>query len=147
MNNEPEYRLILDKDLYKGMEIPNIHKEILNQSISLEMTLNLSDKKNRDNIEKLLYSFYKLKLLYNNLIKKINTKLSDADFPPVEFGYFRNNQFVKMFPIELISPTDEVKCYPSYKLDILLIDYEKLKRGIKILRDENERKLQALLKR
>ena len=147
MSNEPEYRLILDKELYKGMEIPNIYKEILNQSISLEMTLNLSDKKNRDNIEKLLYSFYKLKLIYNNLIKKINTKLRAVDFPPVEFGYFRNNPFDKMDFVELLSPTDETKRYPSYKVDILLIDYEELKKELKRLRDENERKLQALLKR
>ena len=145
MNNEPEYRLFLDKGLYKGMEIPNIYKEILNQSISLEMTLNLSDKKNRDNIEKLLYSFYKLDLIYNNLIKKINPNL--IAIPPVTFGYFKNNPFAKMGLIELISPTNPVKRYSPYMLDILLIDYEKLKREIKNLRAENERKLQALLKR
>lgn len=145
MNNEPENQLHVDKGEEElGLRV---YKEIFKTSISLEMTLNLSDKKNRDNIEKLLYSFYKLTLIYNNLIKKINPNLSDVDFPPVEFGYFRNNPFVKMGPIELISPTDEVKCYPSYKLDILLIDYEKLKRDIKNLHAENERKLQALLKR
>lgn len=145
MNNEPEYRLFLDKD--EGEEKPDIYKFIFNRSISLEMTLNLSDKKNRDNIEKLLYSFYKLKLIYNNLIKKINTKLRAVDFPPVEFGYFRNKPFDKMDLIELISPTDESKRYPSYKVDILLIDYEELKKELKRLRDENERKLQTLLKR
>ena len=111
------------------------------------MTLNLSDKKNRNNVEKLLYTFYKLQLMYNNLIKKINTKLRAVNFSLVYFGYFRNNPFVKMGPIELISQTDEKKCYPSYIADILLTDYEELKRDIKILRDENERKLQALLKR
>ena len=143
MNNEPENQLFLDKD---GKE-KQIYKEIFDSSISLEMTLNLSDKKNRNNVEKLLYTFYKLDLMYNNLIKKINTKLRAVDFSLVYFGYFRNNPFVKIGPIELISQTDEEKCYPSYKLDILLIDYEKLKREIKILRDENERKLQTLLKR
>lgn len=143
MNNEPENRLFLDKDVKEKQ----IYKEIFDSSISLEMTLNLSDKKNRNNVEKLLYTFYKLALMYNNLIKKINTKLRAVDLSLVYFGYFRNNPFVKMGPIELISPTDEVKCYPSYKLDILLINYEKLKREIKNLHAENERKLQALLKR
>ena len=143
MNNEPENQLFLDKD---GKE-KQIYKEIFNSSISLEMTLNLSDKKNRNNVEKLLYTFYKLALMYNNLIKKINTKLRAVDFYLVYFGYFRNNPFVKMGPIELISQTDEKKCYPSYIADILLTDYEKLKREIKNLRAENERKLQALLKR
>ena len=147
MNNEPEYRLILDKGLYKGAEeeVPNIYKEIFKRSISLEMTLNLSEKKNRNNIEKLLYSFYKLDSIYNNLIRKFNTKIIAT--PPVTFGYFKNNPFAKMGLIELISPTNPVKRYSPYMLDILLIDYEELKREIKNLRAENERKLQALLKR
>ena len=138
MNNEPEHQLFLDKD---GKEKQNIYKEIFDSLISLEMTLNLSDKKNRANVEKLLYSFYKLKLMYNNLIKKINTKLRAADFSLVEFGYFRNNPFAKMDLIELLSPTDEFKRYPSYKVDILLTDYEELKKELKRLRAENERKL------
>lgn len=111
------------------------------------MTLNLSDKKNRNNVEKLLYTFYKLALMYNNLIKKINTKLRAVDLYLVYFGYFKNNPFAKMGLIELISPTNPVKRYSPYMLDILLIDYEKLKREIKNLRAENERKLQTLLKR
>ena len=88
------------------------------------MTLNLSDKKNRVNVEKLLYSLYKLQMMYNNLIKKINIKFRAVDLSLVQFGYFRNNPFVKMGPIELISQTDEEKCYPSYVADILLKDYE-----------------------
>ena len=138
MDNEPENHLFLNKE---GKEKQNIYKEIFDSSISLEMTLNLSDKKNRANVEKLLYSFYKLKLMYNNLIKKINTKLRAADFSLVEFGYFRNNPFAKMDLIELLSPTDEFKRYPSYKVDILLTDYEELKKELKRLRAENERKL------
>lgn len=122
-------------------------KKIFDSSISLEMTLNLSDKKNRNNVEKLLYTFYKLALMYNNLIKKINTKLRAVDLYLVYFGYFKNNPFAKMGLIELISPTNPVKRYSPYMLDILLIDYEKLKREIKNLRAENERKLQTLLKR
>ena len=124
MDNEPSCQLFVDKG--EGDLGSRVYKEVFNGSISFEMTLNLSDKKNRDNIEKLLYTFYKLALMYNNLIKKINTKLRAVDFSLVHFGYSRNNPFVKMGPIELISQTDEVKCYPSYKLDILLIDYEKL---------------------
>ena len=120
MNNEPEHQLFLDKD---GKEKQNIYKEIFDSSISLEMTLNLSDKKNRVNVEKLLYSFYKLQMMYNNLIKKINIKLRAVDLSLVQFGYFRNNPFVKMGPIELISQTDEEKYYPSYVADILLKDY------------------------
>ena len=140
MDNEPENRLFLDKE---GKEKQNIYKEsfykeIFDSSISLEMTLNLSDKKNRANVEKLLYSFYKLKLIYNNLIKKINTKLRAVDLSLVEFGYSRNNPFVKMGPIELISQTDEVKCYPSYKVDILLTDYEELKRIQALLKNETD---------
>ena len=135
MNNEPENQLFLDKD---GKE-KQIYKEIFDSSISLEMTLNLSDKKNRTNVEKLLYSFYKLKLIYNNLIKKINIKLRAVDLSLVEFGYSRNNPFVKMGPIELISQTDEVKCYPSYKVDILLTDYEELKRIQALLKNETDR--------
>ena len=119
-NNEPEHQLFLDKD---GKEKQNIYKEIFDSSISLEMTLNLSDKKNRVNVEKLLYSFYKLQMMYNNLIKKINIKLRAVDLSLVQFGYFRNNPFVKMGPIELISQTDEEKYYPSYVADILLKDY------------------------
>ena len=137
MDNEPEYQIFLDKK----EENPNIYKEFFESLISLEMTLNLSNKKNRVNVEKLLYSFYKLKLMYNNLIKKINTKLRAADFSLVEFGYFRNNPFAKMDLIELLSPTDEFKRYPSYKVDILLTDYEELKKELKRLRAENERKL------
>ena len=137
MDNEPEYQLFLDKK----EENPNIYKEVFESLISLEITINLSNKKNRANVEKLLYSFYKLKLMYNNLIKKINTKLRAADFSLVEFGYFRNNPFAKMDLIELLSPTDEFKRYPSYKVDILLIDYEELKKELKRLRAENERKL------
>lgn len=121
MNNEPEHQLFLDKE---GKEKQNIYKEIFDSSISLEMTLNLSGKKNRVNVEKLLYSFYKLQLMYNNLIKKTNIKLRAVDLSLVEFGYSRNNPFVKMGPIELISQTDEEKCYPSYVADILLKDYE-----------------------
>ena len=137
MDNEPENQLFLDKK----EENPNIYKEVFESLISLEITLNLSNKKNRANVEKLLYSFYKLKLIYNNLIKKINTKLRAADFSLVEFGYFRNNPFAKMDLIELLSPTDEFKRYPSYKVDILLTDYEELKKELKRLRAENERKL------
>ena len=85
MNNEPEHQLFLDKE---GKEKQNIYKEIFDSSISLEMTLNLSDKKNRVNVEKLLYSFYKLQMMYNNLIKKINTKLRAVDLSLVQFGYF-----------------------------------------------------------
>ena len=143
MNNEPSYQLFVDKG--EGELGSRFYKEIFDRSISLEMTLNLSDKKNRANIEKLLYSFYKLDLIYNNLIKKINPNL--IAIPPVTFGYFKNNPFAKMGLIELISPTNPVKRYSPYMLDILLIDYEKLKREIKNLRAENERKLQALLKR
>ena len=137
MNNEPENQLFLDKE---GKE-KQIYKEIFGSSISLEMTLNLSGKKNIANVEKLLYTFYKLQLMYNNLIKKINTKLRAVDFSLVYFGYFRNNPFVKMGPIELISQTDEKKCYPSYVADILLKDYEELKKELKRLHAENERKL------
>lgn len=121
MNNEPEHQLFLDKE---GKEKQNIYKEIFDSSISLEMTLNLSGKKNRVNVEKLLYSFYKLQLMYNNLIKKTNIKLRAVDLSLVEFGYSRNNPFAKMGLIELISQTDEEKCYPSYVADILLKDYE-----------------------
>ena len=121
MNNEPEHQLFLDKQV---KEKQNIYKEIFDSSISLEMTLNLSDKKNRVNVKKLLYSFYKLQMMYNNLIKKINIKLRAVDLSLVQFGYSRNNPFVKMGPIELISQTDEEKCYPSYVADILLTDYE-----------------------
>lgn len=117
MNNKPEYRLFLDEE-----REDIIYKEIFNKSISLEMSLNLSDKKNRDTIEKLLHSFYKLKLMYNNLIKKFNPELISA--PPVEFGYFRNNPFVRSILLELITPTDE---YPSHDVDILLTNPEELK--------------------
>ena len=120
MNNEPENQLHIDKGVEFGFRI---YKEIFKTSISLEMTLNLSSKKNRVNVEKLLYSFYKLQMMYNNLIKKINIKLRAVDLSLVQFGYFRNNPFVKMGPIELISQTDEEKYYPSYVADILLKDY------------------------
>ena len=119
MNNEPEDQLLPAKDDKPKFQV---YKEIFNGSISLEMTLNLSDKKNRDNVEKLLYSFYKLQLMYTNLIKKINTRL--MSFPPVQFGYFRNNTFAKIELIRLLSPTDETRNYPPYVADILLKDYE-----------------------
>ena len=122
MDNEPEYQLFLDKK----EENPNIYKEVFESLISLEMTLNLSNKKNRANVEKLLYSFYKLDLIYNNLIKKINTNL--LDIPPVTFGYFRNNPFVKMGIIELISATTKFKRYSPYMIDILLTNPEEHKK-------------------
>ena len=126
MNNEPAPQLYVDKG--EGDLGFRVYKEVFNKSISLEMTLNLSDKKNRANVEKLLYSFYKLKLMYNNLIKKINTKLRAADFSLVEFGYFRNNPFAKMNLIELLSPTDEFKRYSPYMIDILLTNPEEHKK-------------------
>ena len=48
MDNEPENRLFLDKK----EENPNIYKEVFESLISLEITLNLSNKKNRANVEK-----------------------------------------------------------------------------------------------
>ena len=138
MNNEPEYQLALVKDEEVSS---NIYKEFFNSSISLEMTLNLSDKKNQKNIEKLLYSFYKLDLIYNKLIRKVNTKL--IAIPPVLFGYFIQNPFVRTGLIELISPTDEKRRYSSYMTDILLKDYEEFKK----LHTENENRFQPLSKR
>ena len=138
MNNEPEYQLALVKDEEVSS---NIYKEFFNSSISLEMTLNLSDKKNQKNIEKLLYSFYKLDLIYNKLIRKVNTKL--IAIPPVLFGYFIQNPFVRTGLIELISPTDEKRRYSSYTTDILLKDYEEFKK----LHTENENRFQPLSKR
>ena len=119
MNNEPEEQLLPAKD---DKPKSQVYKEIFNGSISLETTIDLSDKKNRDNVEKLLYSFYKLQLMYTNLIKKINTRL--MSFPPVQFGYFRNNPFSKIELIRLLSPTNETRNYPPYVADTLLKDYE-----------------------
>ena len=124
IDNEPEKQLIVDKGA--GDLGFSVYKEVFNKSISLEMTLNLSNKKNRANVEKLLYSFYKLDLIYNNLIKKINTNL--LDIPPVTFGYFRNNPFVKMGLIELISATTKFKRYSPYMIDILLTNPEEHKK-------------------
>ena len=124
MDNEPAPQLYVDKG--EGDLGFRVYKEVFNKSISLEMTLNLSDKKNRDNVEKLLYSFYKLASIYNNLIKKINLNL--VAVPPVTCGYFKNNPFVKMGPVQLISPTNEVRRYSSYMTDILLINPEELKK-------------------
>ena len=70
MNNKPEHQLL------EGA-IANDYEKVFERAISLEMTLNLSDKKNRHNIEKLLHSFYKLELIYNNLAKKFNTDIID----------------------------------------------------------------------
>ena len=140
MDNEPSCQLFVDKG--EGDLGSRVYKEVFNGSISLEMTLNLSDKKNRDNIEKLLYSFYKLDLIYNSLIKKINTKLIAT--PPVTFGYFKNNPFAKMGPIELISPKNPVKRYSPYMLDILLINPEELK---KLYGGGDKSGFQLLLKR
>lgn len=137
MNNEPEKQLFVDKDKLGT----KAYKEIFNRAISLEMTLNLSDKKNRNNIEKLLYSFYRLSLIYNKLIKKINTYV--ASIIPVTFGYFRNNPFVKMDLIELISPTDGFKRYSPYMIDILLTNLEELKK----LRSKGKTGFQLSLKR
>ena len=120
-----------------------VYKEVFNKSISLEMTLNLSDKKNRANVKKLLYSFYKLTLIYNNLIKKINTNLLYDAIPPVRFGYFRNNPLVKMGPIELISSTNETKRYSPYMINILLTNPEELKK----LHSDDKSGFQLLLKR
>ena len=138
MNNKPEDKLFIDK----GEEEmgTGVYKEIFNKSISLEMTLNLSNKKNQDNAKKLLYSFYKLKLMYDNLIKKFKPEL--IGIPPVEFGYFRNNPFVKMGLFGLFSSTSVTRQYPSYITNILLADYEELKK----MHDDPERKFQPLLK-
>ena len=105
------------------------------------MTLNLSDKKNRANVKKLLYSFYKLVFIYNNLIKKVNTNLLDT--APVTLGYFRNNPLVKMGPIELISSTNETKRYSPYMINILLTNPEELKK----LHSDDKSGFQLLLKR
>ena len=115
MNNEPEHQLFEDSN-------SNYYEEIFERTISLEMTLNLSDKKNRHNIGKLLSSFYKLKLIYNNLAKKFNTDIIDIS---PRLGYFRKNPLVKMAFIELVSPTDAAKRYTtSHLIDLLLTDYK-----------------------
>ena len=124
MDNEPAPQLHVDKG--EGDLGSRVYKEVFNKSISLEMTLNLSDKKNRANVKKLLYSFYKLVFIYNNLIKKVNTNLLDT--APVTFGYFRNNPFVKIGPIELISATTKFKRYSPYMIDILLTNPEEHKK-------------------
>ena len=124
MNNEPAPQLHVDKG--EGDLGSRVYKEVFNKSISLEMTLNLSDKKNRANVKKLLYSFYKLVFIYNNLIKKVNTNLLDT--APVTFGYFRNNPFVKIGPIELISATTKFKRYSPYMTDTLLTNPEEHKK-------------------
>ena len=124
MDNEPEKQLLVDKGA--GDLGSSVYKEVFNKSISLEMTLNLSNKKNRVNVEKLLYSFYKLDLIYNNLIKKINTNL--LDISPVTFGYFRNNPFVKMGLIGLISAKNRLRRYSPYMTDILLTNPEEHKK-------------------
>ena len=124
MDNEPAPQLHVDKG--EGDLGSRVYKEVFNKSISLEMTLNLSDKKNRANVKKLLYSFYKLVFIYNNLIKKVNTNLLDT--APVTFGYFRNNPFVKMGLIELISATTKFKRYSPYMIDILLTNPEEHKK-------------------
>ena len=123
MNNKPEDKLFIDK----GEEEmgTRVYKEIFNKSISLEMTLNLSNKKNQDNVKKLLYSFYKLKLMYDNLIKKFKPDL--IGIPPVEFGYFRNNPLAKMGFFELLSSKNIIKQSPPYITNILLADYEEPK--------------------
>ena len=124
MNNEPAPQLYVDKG--EGDLGFRVYKEVFNKSISLEMTLNLSDKKNRANVKKLLYSFYKLVFIYNNLIKKVNTNLLDT--APVTFGYFRNNPFVKIGPIELISAKNQLRRYSPYMTDILLTNPEEHKK-------------------
>ena len=139
MNNEPSPQLYVDKG--EGDLGSRVYKEVFNKSISLEMTLNLSDKKNRANVKKLLYSFYKLVFIYNNLIKKVNTNLLDT--APVTFGYFRNNPLVKMGPIELISSTNETKRYSPYMINILLTNPEELKK----LHSDDKSGFQLLLKR
>lgn len=139
MNNEPSYQLFLNNG--EGVLGLRAYKEIFDRSISLEMTLNLLDKKNRANIEKLLYSFYKLDSIYNRLIRKFNTKI--IAIPPVTFGYFKNNPFAKMGLIELISPTNPAKRYSPYMLDILLANPEELKK----LHGEDKSGFQLLLKR
>ena len=124
MNNEPSPQLYVDKG--EGDLGSRVYKEVFNKSISLEMTLNLSDKKNRANVKKLLYSFYKLVFIYNNLIKKVNTNLLDT--APVTFGYFRNNPLVKMGLIELISAKNQLRRYSPYMTDILLTNPEEHKK-------------------
>ena len=136
MNNEPEDQLLPAKD---DKPKSQVYKEIFNGSISLEMTLNLSNKKNQDNVKKLLYSFYKLDVMYNNLIKKFKPDL--IGIPSVEFGYFRNNPFFKMGFFKLLSSTSVTKQYPSYIANILLTDYEELKK----MHDDAERKFQELI--
>ena len=59
-------------------------------------------------------------------IKKVNTNLLDT--APVTFGYFRNNPFVKIGPIELISATTKFKRYSPYMIDILLTNPEEHKK-------------------
>ena len=139
MNNKPEDQLFINKG---EEEIgTNVYKDCFNKSISLEMTLNLSNKKNQDNVKKLLYSFYKLDVMYNNLIKKFKPDL--IGIPSVEFGYFRNNPFFKMGFFKLLSSTSVIKQYPSYIANILLTDYEELKK----MHDDAERKFQELIER
>ena len=137
MDNEPAPQLHVDKG--EGDLGSRVYKEVFNKSISLEMTLNLSDKKNRANVKKLLYSFYKLVFIYNNLIKKVNTNLLDT--APVTFGYFRNNPFVKIGPIELISATTKFKRYSPYMIDILLTNPEEHKK----LHSDDKSEFQLLL--
>ena len=75
-----------------------------NHFITLKTSINLSRRKNTQNIIKLLCSFWRLQQIYKTLI----TKVSDINTKPVPYiniGVYKNNPYKKV-GLYTLMPTD-----------------------------------------
>ena len=71
------------------------------QALSLETSINLSDKKNINNLTKFIYSFWRLQLIYDRLIDdKIHARYRIK--PDIKLNVFRKNPDEKIKVFELI---------------------------------------------
>lgn len=75
-------------------------EDLSNKALSLETSINLSDKKNINNLTKFIYSFWRLQRIYDKLIEdKIHARY--RIIPDIKLNVFRKNPDEKIKVFEL----------------------------------------------
>ena len=102
MNNKKsdEYKLIIGDDYF----------------ITLETSINLSRRKNINNLTKMFYSFWRLQKIYDKLITTINPDIDMTSVQYIDIRVYKNNPYKTSKKFHLM-PSD--KPLTSYALDII----------------------------
>lgn len=90
-------------------------KEFFHNAISLETTVNLSNRKTEDKIKKFLYSLWRIQSVYNKLMRKLENRTNKIT-PRFDIGVFRNKPYKKSDLTELIQTDDE---WPDKLINVL----------------------------